>query len=187
MQQPNPHGHSSLMNDIIFEDGASVEDILARGANVNHRDHNGTIALIFAIQWGNNKIIQLLLDHGTNVNIPDRHWKTALHCAAIHGNAELVRTLLKYGANIHARDCFGMTALHYATAYRHVNAVRMLLDHWADTNIRDRCERAFWDLATPEMKDYARALIDARKAAIQSVEPLNNKSVGGLIDLILEY
>jgi len=81
----------------LCKDGKLVEvrAALARGADVNNKDCDGTTALMWAVMKSHNLIVKLLLDQArVKVNEKDNWGRTALHYAAYGNNPEGARLLL---------------------------------------------------------------------------------------------
>jgi ankyrin repeat protein len=89
-----------------------VELLIAKGAAVNHRDGDGSTALMYAARNGDTQAINVLLRNGASVNLADKEGETALMKAAASScNEETVRALLSAGADLTARDHKGRNAL----------------------------------------------------------------------------
>ena len=76
--------------------------------------HN--LALIFAEEDDQERLVQVRLEKGADINSRDEHGRTPLHEAAAHGRDTLVQVLLEKGADINARDYIRQTPLHKAAA-----------------------------------------------------------------------
>lgn len=70
------------------------ELLLKNGANPNLTDANGITALMYAVQFQNEKMIKLLLDYKADKNSVDKQGKTAFEYATFSKN-ELIINLLK--------------------------------------------------------------------------------------------
>ena len=57
-----------LVQAIMAEDAAKVEDLLAAGANPNALDNDGNALLLLAAKTGHLDIVQFMLDNGADVN-----------------------------------------------------------------------------------------------------------------------
>jgi len=89
-----------------------VKLLIAKGAAVNHRDGDGSTALMYAARNGDTQAVNVLLRNGAEVNIADKEGETALMKAAASScNEETVRALLSAGADLSLRDHKGRNAL----------------------------------------------------------------------------
>ena len=112
-----------------------VQAMLARGANVNTRGHNGRTALHEAATDNRLRTAELLLAHGANVNAQDIYLSTPLMCAACDDTADTTRLLLARGANVAMQDLIGRTPLYYAVRFSSApDVLSALLAHGADPN-----------------------------------------------------
>src|SRR5205823_2535532 len=90
---------------------------LARGADVNARDHEGRTPLSFVLNdWNAPEHAGLLIAHGADVRARDPMGDTPLHHAALFGSEAQIALLLEHGAEIDARTENGRTPLHYAVS-----------------------------------------------------------------------
>ena len=80
-------------------DIATIQALLAAGADVNMQTTRGRTALHFAAWNGHTTTIQALLTAGANVDAYDLWSRTALHKAARNGHTATVQALLVAGAN----------------------------------------------------------------------------------------
>ena len=90
-----------------------VRMLLAKGADVNVRDKDGSTALIWASNNGDANTVQALLNAGADVHIKDKGGNTALIWAGYNGNPKTIEALLAAGADVNATDAEGKTALQY--------------------------------------------------------------------------
>ncbi len=98
--------------DFSEEDRAGVEYIsalIAAGANIHSRDHNGDTPLHLACNSAS--IIQLLVAAGADVNDRNNGGDTALICAARNGSPKGVQALLDKKTNVNMRNQYGYSAL----------------------------------------------------------------------------
>ncbi|MEI8289074.1 MAG: ankyrin repeat domain-containing protein [Verrucomicrobiota bacterium] len=121
-------GTSKGMIELLFTNGASVQNahgwtvfqiwslgagdtniaviLLAHGANINAKDHEGKIALHFAVQQGTLQSVEWLLKNGAEVNARDNKGVTPLSLTKyrnrgreVQKRKDLAELLRKYGAN----------------------------------------------------------------------------------------
>lgn len=107
---------------------AVVEVLLAHGADVNARAHNGlaNTPLLWAVMGRQTEMVTLLLARGADVNAANTAGSTPLHKAAIEGNDSLVRLLLSHGARVNARNTGGQTPLVHARFNGHPEIAALL-------------------------------------------------------------
>ncbi|MFH1112809.1 MAG: ankyrin repeat domain-containing protein [Pseudomonadota bacterium] len=117
-------------------DRTGVKALLAKAADVNARDRNGSTALMWAVARCDGDVAVVLLDKGADVNDKNRHGDTALHVAVdlLHrgrppskdaparvkdiimwpirsSRMDMIHLLLDRGANVNAKNMSGETPL----------------------------------------------------------------------------
>ncbi len=115
-----------------------VNELLAKGENVNVRDENGYTPLHEAARAGLTDMARLLIAKGARVRDDGPGGLTPLHLAAEHGVTDTVRLLLENGADVNVKAPDGRTPLYEAAAQGHAETVRLLLRKGADVNVRER-------------------------------------------------
>lgn len=95
-------------------DVATVQNLLAAGAEVNAAGAYGKTALIAAAAGGHIEIVRLLLRHGAHVNAQKSDGFSALISAVFFGHEAVVRVLLEHGADVSVKDQTGATAHSWA-------------------------------------------------------------------------
>lgn len=128
---------------------ASVQMLLAKGADWKPADKLGINALLAASYANNLAAVRMLADKGAAVTYAPPKFGTALHGAAMNQNVAMARFLLARGAKVEALADFSnpvrhgtvaldkLTPLMFAVSYGPVEMVRLLLDAGADVNARD--------------------------------------------------
>ena len=84
-----------------------LNQLIARGADVNAKTKNGRTALKYAAREGHTVIVKALIDKGANVDARNEYGQTALMLTAIKGHTETVKALIEAGAYVDTRDADG--------------------------------------------------------------------------------
>jgi beta-lactamase regulating signal transducer with metallopeptidase domain/ankyrin repeat protein len=147
-QETNGAGYTALIHAAQSgREPAVVQELLANGAQVEHRRNGGETALILAGGSGNVSIVEQLLNAGAQVNDQDDGGVTALMMASANGHSGVVLLLLSSGADIRRGNKNGETALELAARAGHDRVVRLLLDSGADFRHRRFTGETALDLA----------------------------------------
>lgn len=128
---------SSLRDAIVNEDLKSMNELIAKGGNVNEKDANEWPLLFYAVRTGKIGFINTLIKAGADVNLVDNVGATALHFATMGNNSEIVGALITAGADVNARDNFGAIPLHVAVTANSMNAINTLIAAKADMRAKD--------------------------------------------------
>lgn len=91
-----------------------VQELIAAGVNLNHRNMDGTNCLWAAIVPNRFDIAELLLQQGVDIDNQNDNGATALMYASSAGKTDWVAFLLSKGANPHLQSLDGYTALDLA-------------------------------------------------------------------------
>jgi ankyrin repeat protein len=96
---PAASKEDALLAAIRRSDAAAVKQLIADGANVNHKFRYDRMPLSFAADRGHLDIVKMLLEAGADVNARDSFYNaTALDWALEKSHVEIVRLLLEKGA-----------------------------------------------------------------------------------------
>jgi hypothetical protein len=134
----NPSLEESLIKAAERGDVERVEDLLAKGADVNAKSGDGWSALMHACYRRNVATVTALLQKGADVNAKRRDGVTALMLAALLGDVNVVQALLDAGADVNAQAVnTGYTALISAAEKGYTSVVKMLLDKGANVNSKN--------------------------------------------------
>ena len=129
---------SATINEYAKEgDLAGIIRRIQRGENVNERDGNGAVPLMWAVSGGHQAVVKWLVDNGADMNAKDNDGKMAVQIAADIGANDSITYLLGHGADVNARDNEGLTPLMLAVYKGHVGAVKILTDNGAEVDVRD--------------------------------------------------
>ena len=119
-------------------DREAVRAALARKADVNAPQVDGTTALHWAVERDDVDLAEILLTAGARASARTREGVTPLQLAAINGSARMIGRLIKSGADPNApltpaHD----TALMLAARTGKTDAIRLLLEAGADINTKE--------------------------------------------------
>ena len=145
-------------------DREAVRAALARKADVNGAQIDGSTALHWAVERDDIELAEMLIRAGAKVGVATREGVTPLQLAAVNGSGPMIDRLLKAGADPNAGlTAAGDTALMMAARTGKVDAIRVLVEAGADLNAKET-----WGGTTPLMwavaeghAAAARMLIDA--------------------------
>ena len=112
---------------------AKVKAFLKNGVDVNARDPDGYTPLQFAVQSGQEDVVELLIAKGADVNVEDDRGETPLHDAAAKGHKEVAELLIAKGADIDAKKP-GYTPLYWAIWNEDRDMIKLLVANGADVN-----------------------------------------------------
>jgi ankyrin repeat protein len=116
---------------------ATVEFLLANGADVNDRSKSGRTLLHFLSRsiHPSQAVAKLLISHGADVDAKNKYGETPLHYAVQQSSEDLTVLLIHAGADVKARGGrYEGTPLHYLRHNPSVAIVRHLLAAGADVN-----------------------------------------------------
>jgi len=109
--------------------------------NVNAQEfYGGKTALMFAVDGGQLKHVEILIAAGANVNLSTpENGQTALIAAAFTGRTDILRALLTAETvNVDRRDKKEVTALMWAAHEGHIEAVEILKEAGANVDAQDK-------------------------------------------------
>jgi len=112
----------------------AVRALLARRADPNAAEADGTTALHWAAHFDNIAAAELLIKSGADVRATNRYGVAPVWLACINGSAPMIELLLNAGADPNTTMAEGDTALMTAARTGNVAAVRALLTRGARVN-----------------------------------------------------
>jgi ankyrin repeat protein len=153
-------------------DRAAVQAALARKADVNLPQPDGTTALHWAVERDDLDLTDVLLRAGARVAAPTREGVTPLQLAAVNGSARMLDRLIKAGADPKARlSASGDTALMMAARTGKTDALRVLLESGSDVNAVEN-----WGGTTALMWAVAQGHADVARMLIAAGADVNARS-----------
>jgi ankyrin repeat protein len=124
----------TLFDAVRAGDRQAVRTLIAKKADVNATQVDGSTALHAAVDAGDEEIARLLLDAGARATAATRYGVTPLALAARNGNASLIEALVKAGADANTASREGETALMTVTRSGSLAAAEKLLALGANPN-----------------------------------------------------
>ena len=124
--------YEDFFKAIIRDDGSAIQQLAARGFDVNTRDATGSTGLYLALkdaELPSLRAAQALIEApGIDVNVLNAKGESALMLTALRGQLELAKALIAKGADVNKT---GWTPLHYAGSSGQLDMIRLLLEHSA--------------------------------------------------------
>lgn len=105
------HPHRSFLEAIQRGRKSTVESMILKGLDVDHREGVRLPALLQAIKYERYEIATLLLQYGATANVSDHNGETALHLTTKMHMNEMTHLLIRYGADPAQPDSSGITPL----------------------------------------------------------------------------
>jgi len=153
-------------------DREAVRAALARKADVNAAQVDGTTALHWAVERDDVELAELLLTAGARVSARTREGVTPLQLAAINGSAGMLGRLIKSGADPNERlTPAGDMPLMLAARTGKTDAVRLLVEGGADVNAKEN-----WGGTTALMWAVAEGHAEAVRLLIAAGADVNARS-----------
>jgi ankyrin repeat protein len=118
-------------------DTTAVRSLLAKHADVNATQGDGSTALHWAVYRSDKEMVDLLLKAGANPKAASREGSTPLWLASINGDAASVTLLLNAGADANEHLPLGRSPLMAASRTGNVEAMKVLIDHGAKVNAKE--------------------------------------------------
>lgn len=111
------------------DNASTMQNVLARGFDVNTRGPNGEIGLSMALFEESEKVVQVLMAWPkTDVNAINSKGESPLMLAALRGEEVVAQRLMNKGADVNKT---GWTPLHYAASGGSVPLLKLLIENHA--------------------------------------------------------
>ena len=141
-----------LLATVVSGDIQAVEDLLAKGVDVNAKGERGLSAFHLAAVFGHKDIAELLIEKGADVNAraESSMWgegMTVLHWSCVKGRKGVAELLIAKGADVNAKSKNGYTPLHVAVTEGYRDVAELLIAKGTDINAKDDKGRTALSLA----------------------------------------
>ena len=129
----NLHATNEQEESILFIaikrncDNELIELLVEAGADLEYRDSEGVSVFDYAIQYGNQKLVDDFLEKDIDVNTTTRRSSmTPLMVAVCYNQFEITKKLLEKGAQIDSKDSSGISAYDFARKMRREKMMALL-------------------------------------------------------------
>lgn len=130
--------HEAFIHAIKEGNEQFLKDNYYLASYYEFQDEKGNSLLHYAVESGNQTLVNFILKDGVNPNITNLENKTPLHLAATSNKPLIISALVNNKANINARDKYGNTPLLLACGnYKNRSAIRKLLKLNADITLKN--------------------------------------------------
>ena len=147
-----------------------VKALIAKGADVNVRNANGSAPLMYAADGNALKMVHYFLKSGADVNAKNGTNNTALIFASTKGHVDVVNLLLRKKADVNVKNHSKGDALIYAVLNKKTKVVSALLKSGARVNEKyDDGKTALLMAVSDGSSDIAKLLID-HQADVNAVD-----------------
>jgi ankyrin repeat protein len=163
---------SELADAAMKGDRQAIRSMLARNANVNAAQPDGTTALHWAVRADDLELAGLLIRAGANPSAANREGATPMLLASMNGSAEMLEALLQAGADPNRPlTQYGDTALMMAARTGKTGPLKALLDRGASVNAKET-----WGGTTALMWAVAERHPDAVRLLVERGADVNARS-----------
>ena len=156
---------------VICREGGitTVNFLVEEGADIEAKNNEGHIPLVWASCCGYLEIVEFIVDKGADIEAKDEHGHTPLIIASEFGHIKVVKFLIERGADIEAKDNDGYTPLITASMFGHnIEVVKFLIEKGADIEAKNNRGETFYDyLNNKEEIDLLLKDIEERKRMIK--------------------
>jgi uncharacterized protein len=162
-----------LIEAVKNDDVAGVRALVKRPGAAKVTEPDGTTALHWAAQQGNEQIVDLLLKAGASAGAANTFGVVPLSLAVESGNAAIVDRLLRAGARATAALAAGETVLHTAARVGNPEVIKLLLAAGAKVDAAEdtRSQTPLMWAAASGNAAAARMLVEAgANVAARSIE-----------------
>jgi ankyrin repeat protein len=164
-------GDTRLVAAAKAGDSATAIALLAKKADPNAAEPDGTSPLHWAIRNDDAALAERLLRAGANGKAANRYGVTPIALACESGNAAIVERLLKAGVSANTTGPLGETALHTCARAGKTAAAKVLIAHGATIDVVES-----WRGQTPLMWAAAEGHPDTMRMLIEAGADVHARS-----------
>jgi ankyrin repeat protein len=117
---------------ICSQSDSVILALLQSNYDINAVSNSGSTPLMFAVMYGNERLVNLLIEHQAALNVINNYGLNPMIQAALFGHPDIVRILYRHGENFNVRGICGGTALFAAAQNNQMSIVLFMLEHGAD-------------------------------------------------------
>ncbi|MFP3021113.1 MAG: ankyrin repeat domain-containing protein [Wolbachia sp.] len=162
-----------------------AKGLIAKGANIDTKDEDGSTLLYSAAEIGDLDRIRFLLDNGSNIETENGEYQaTPLHGAVANYRLDAVKLLLSHDANVNAEDKGHWTPLHYAAGTDRLDIVKSLVDAGANLSATDDYGKTPLDIAKDKghssIVNYLKERLEEERSARRERRHLPSESLNSV-------
>jgi ankyrin repeat protein len=160
-----------LVSAVKMGDSATAAALLARKADPNGAEPDGTTPLHWAVRNDDAALVGRLLKAGADGKAANRYGVTAIALACESGNPAIIEQLLKAGVSANATGPLGETALHTCARAGKTAAARLLIASGATIDVVES-----WRGQTPLMWAAGGGHAETMRMLIEAGADVNARS-----------
>jgi len=166
-------GKTPLHLAVRYGRAGVVQQMLARGNDVNVKDRDGRTPLHLAAIGDQPECAALLLARAASLTATDANGATPLHLAVLENRPRMVQFLIDRAARINAEDNGKRTPMHYAAFADNAAIIDLLAKGGARLNLPDKDGVTPLLMATKEKRVNAVKALLANKAYPNDIDKAN--------------
>ena len=135
-QSKTPAGDSPWLKAAETGDLNTINELIAKGVDVNERDKGGRTALVIAVKNEHTSIVKALLATKIDIDAADNIGNTPLLQAIVRNYLGITKMLLDQKANVNIKDSNGFSPLMQAAGAGNLEVTKLLIAKGAYINAK---------------------------------------------------
>lgn len=135
-QSKTPAGDSPWLKAAEANDLKTINELIAKGVDVNERDKGGRTALVIAVKNQYTDMVKVLLTTKIDIDTADNLGNTPLLQAISRNYQEITKMLLEQKANVNIKDSNGFSPLMKAAGAGNLEVTKLLIAKGAFVNAK---------------------------------------------------